>query len=371
MKILLHLSLLILFCSLSLDHSTQAGTANSRQNVTTQDQKPESTASQLIDKGKIYYRSAKFQLALEKFEEALKHEPENDEALGLAAVTSFRLDNQTLSREYFRRRAELGNQKGSVKAFCYYRVALTYWREVHDIVGRYGAISNDRLIYRLPEDEAAKINNGIQEGLVYVERALAITSDFAEAYNVRNLLHAEAGMAGASDDSGEEHRQQSFEALRRAIDLAEVQDNSRRGDVADFSQPTFRIGEFAETEEQEGKLQDPLFSRLDGGRPIKRVKANFTRMRPARRNANDAADATGKSAPQPINPNEAQIVKIEVLISTTGDVVFAHVIDGHPTLTGSALLAARGWKFEPARFEGRPVQVSGIISFEMKSKTTR
>jgi len=364
MKKLLQLSLALLFCSLTLISTISAG---SIQNEGTQTQKTESAASQLITRGKSYYRAAKFQLALEKFEEALKLEPENDEAMGLAAVTAFRLDNQTASREYFRRRAELANQKASVRAFCYYRVALTYWREVHDIVGKYGEISNDRVVYRLPDEPASKVRDHIQEGLGYVERALAITSDFAEAYNVRNLLHAEAGLAGASDDSGEEHRQQSFDALRRAIDLAEVQDNTRRGDVADFSQPTFRIGEFAETDEQEARLQDPLFSRLEGGRPIKRVKAFFPSLRTARRKTAENADTRAA----PIDPNGTYTVKIEVLISTAGDVVFAHVVDGHPALTGSALLAARSWKFEPARFEGRPVQVSGIISFEMKSRTAR
>jgi TonB family protein len=60
------------------------------------------------------------------------------------------------------------------------------------------------------------------------------------------------------------------------------------------------------------------------------------------------------------------IVKVEVLISAAGDVVFAHVVDGRHDLNGSAVMAAREWKFEPAKFEGKPVQVSGVITFDMK-----
>ncbi|MGE0101102.1 MAG: energy transducer TonB [Blastocatellales bacterium] len=342
---------------------TSALPAGAQQNEPVQEKKTETTAEQLITRGKGYYRTAKFQLALDQFEAALKIEPENDEALGLAAVTSFRLDNQTASREYFRRRAELPNQKASVRAFCYYRVALTHWREVHDIVGRYGVPAEGRIAFNLPREAAGKVSDGIREGLEYVERALGITSDFAEALNVRNLLHAEAALAAGPGESGDEHRQFSNEALRKAIDLSELQDNSRRGETADFSQPTFLIGEFAETDELEAKLTDPVRSMIEGGRPIRRVKAYFPNLRSAGRQK-----AAADGGVPPVNPAETYIVKIEVLVSTAGDVVFAHVIDGHPQLTGSALLAARSWKFEPARFEGRPVQVSGVISFEMKSR---
>jgi len=349
-----------IFLTLVMTSAMPAG-AGIGQNEPVQEKKTEKTAEQLITRGKGHYRAAKFQLALDQFEAALKIEPENDEALGLAAVTSFRLDNQTASREYFRRRADLPNQKASVRAFCYYRVALTYWREVQDIVGRYGVPAEGRIAFNLPREAAGNVNDGIREGLEYVERALGITSDFAEALNVRNLLHAEAALAAGPGESGDEHRQFSNEALRKAIDLSELQDNSRRGETADFSQPTFLIGEFAETEDLEAKLTDPVRSMIEGGRPIRRVKAYFPNLRSAGR---QKAVEEGRA----VNPAETYIVKIEVLVSTAGDVVFAHVIDGHPQLTGSALLAARSWKFEPARFEGRPVQVSGIISFEMKSR---
>ena len=59
-------------------------------------------------------------------------------------------------------------------------------------------------------------------------------------------------------------------------------------------------------------------------------------------------------------------MKVEVLISTTGEVVFAHVVDGRADLNGAAILAARGWRFAPPRFEKTPIQVSGIITFDMK-----
>ena len=59
-------------------------------------------------------------------------------------------------------------------------------------------------------------------------------------------------------------------------------------------------------------------------------------------------------------------VKVEVLVSKTGDVVFAHVVTGRDDLNGAAVLAARRWKFAPATFDGTPVQLSGVITFDMR-----
>jgi len=59
-------------------------------------------------------------------------------------------------------------------------------------------------------------------------------------------------------------------------------------------------------------------------------------------------------------------VKVEVLISTEGKVIFTHIVDGRSDLNSAALVAARGWTFEPAMFDGQPVQLSGVISFDLK-----
>jgi Flp pilus assembly protein TadD len=62
------------------------------------------SVAQLIAQGKALYRAQRLKPALAKFEAALKLDPENDEALSLAAVTAFRLDLQPQSRDYFVRR---------------------------------------------------------------------------------------------------------------------------------------------------------------------------------------------------------------------------------------------------------------------------
>src|SRR5262249_47030368 len=129
--------------------------------------KTEVAAPELIEQGKKLYRSQKFKPALGKFEAALALDPLNDEALGLAAVTSFRLDNQQQSRDYFLRRAGLVNQKDSVKAYSYYRVALTHWRETHDLVAKFVEIKEGKVVVNIPEESLPAVNKGVDDGLEY------------------------------------------------------------------------------------------------------------------------------------------------------------------------------------------------------------
>ncbi len=333
-----------------------------------QEQKQDLTATGLIQQGKLFYRSVRLKEAFEKFESALKLEPDNDEALGLAAVTAYRLDNQAAARDYFLRRADLAGQKDSVRAFCYYRTALAFWREIHDRVARFGEVGQGRFFYRISRQESDLILFDIDKALEYADRALGILVNYGEAFNVRNLLQAEAALIEPDSTRAEARRLQSLEALRRSLDLSSQAAGSKRAEVADFSLPTFRVSEFARTPEDDPVFDDEAIRLIEGGRPVRRQVAAFPPFRAQPRP--DKGDKTEPPTPEPA-PAPPQTIKVEVLISTNGDVVFAHVIDGRPDINTAALLAARGWKFSPARFEGRPVQVSGVITFEVKQQKLR
>jgi tetratricopeptide (TPR) repeat protein len=330
-------------------------------------------ATDSIKEGITLYRSRKFKQALEKFEDALRQDPKSDEALLYAAVTAFRLGSQVQSRGYFLRRAELPGQKDTVKAFCYYRVALTYWREAHDIVSRYGDITGERLVYNLPEREAADTERSITNGLEYVDRAIAITKDFGAAYNVKNLLHSEAALVEKDQKKAIDHRNQSIMALRQAVEKTEKSAGARAGDAVDFNQPTVRIAEFAATIEDDGKIDDPMAKMIAGGKPRRRVKANFPSVRlqnlpgEAKDRATSEGGAASSSPEQTVAP-APEVIKVEILVSTTGSVLFTRIIEGQQGLNDAAILAAQGWRFEPATFEGKPVQLSSVISFEVKAK---
>ena len=75
------------------------------------------------------------------------------------------------------------------------------------------------------------------------------------------------------------------------------------------------------------------------------------------------------SLPKPVYPPIARqarasgTVVIEVLVDEDGDVVIARPLSGHPLLQATATAAARQAKFKPTKVAGKPVKVSGRITY--------
>ena len=339
----------------------------------TQDDKPQLSAAQLVEQGKALYKKASFPQALTKFEAALKAEPDRDEALFFAAETAYRLDNQLKARNWFLRRAELAKQKDTIKAFSFYRAATTYWREAHDNVAAYATFKEGKTVMsKLPEKgavTATTVEELIGSGLHLIERCLEFMPRYAEAHNVKNLLLTEAAWLRSGTIKGEEAQQKALAALREAISLIKGRDAKTLS--TDFGAATLRIGEFPPTKADDAFANEQAIDGLAGGTVIKRVAAIFPTSVPkssdegddnpdraGRRGALTAASAPGK-------------VKVEVLISTAGDVTFAHIVQGRSDINAAAVAAARKWKFAPAKFEDHPIQLSGVITFDMRQGGSR
>ena len=321
-------------------------------------EKSDAPAADLVTQGKALYRTAKFKLALAKFEAALTQEPENDEALGLAGETAFRLDSQAAARDYFLKRAELPGQKDSVKAYSYHRAAMTCWREAHDLVAKYTELKSGKATHHLPESSQQDVSEIIANGIEYATRAVNLRSSFADAYNIRNLLHSEAALAAGDEAEAKNHWQKSLDDVRMALSMAKPLVDNRAADSADFNLPTVRVSEFSRTKEEEDQQSDEMLKVMEGGKPLKRVQPIFPTSRPAK--PGEPIETVVKS------PSTSGKVKVEILVSTEGKVIFSHIIDGRSDLNSAAILAARGWTFEPAMLDGQPVQLSGVISFEIK-----
>ena len=56
-------------------------------------------------------------------------------------------------------------------------------------------------------------------------------------------------------------------------------------------------------------------------------------------------------------------VAVQIVIDENGDVISATAISGHPLLRSSATEAAQGAKFRPTTIEGKPVRVSGVLTY--------
>jgi hypothetical protein len=338
------------------------------------------TAKDLIAQGIAQYRKGKFEQAAKQFVAALKLEPNNDEALGYASLTAYELGNLLQARELFGRRANLPNQKSSVKTFSTYMAALTSWRLAHELIAKRGELVVPETVYNLSVKEALEANEHITAGLETIKKVLALKPDYTEAVNVKNLLHAEAAAVATDAAKAEEQRQASLAALRQALQMP-------KASTGDFGAPTIVVGEFATTDEDQTQMKDPMLALVEGGRPFTRATAVLPVMKiaPARPRSQDGEPpptgvGPGGSAVSigpgqgALRPSKTEVVqlkgglaKVEVLVNAAGKVVFARILDAPPATTGPALEAAKKWTFTPPKFEGQPIQVLGVITFAVKS----
>ena len=73
--------------------------------------------------------------------------------------------------------------------------------------------------------------------------------------------------------------------------------------------------------------------------------------------------------PQPAYPPIAAAahatgaVEVKVIVDIDGKVIAASAISGHPLLQGAAVGAARRAQFTPAKLNGEPVKVVGVIQY--------
>jgi TonB family protein len=85
----------------------------------------------------------------------------------------------------------------------------------------------------------------------------------------------------------------------------------------------------------------------------------------------NGGDLNGKATflPKPAYPPAAKAVRaggavsVQVLIDENGNVISANAVSGHPLLHAAAASAARGARFSPTLVGGKPVKVSGIVTY--------
>ncbi|MBA2526096.1 MAG: TonB family protein [Pyrinomonadaceae bacterium] len=80
------------------------------------------------------------------------------------------------------------------------------------------------------------------------------------------------------------------------------------------------------------------------------------------------------SLPKPAYPpiaKQAQAsgkVVVQVVVDEKGNVVSARAVSGHPLLQAASVAAARGAKFSPTKRNGKPVKVTGVITYNFTAE---
>lgn len=80
------------------------------------------------------------------------------------------------------------------------------------------------------------------------------------------------------------------------------------------------------------------------------------------------------SLPQPAYPPIARqahasgTVVVQVVVDEKGNVISATGVSGHPLLRAPAIVAARAAKFAPTKLSGKPVKVSGVLTYNFAAE---
>jgi TonB family protein len=67
--------------------------------------------------------------------------------------------------------------------------------------------------------------------------------------------------------------------------------------------------------------------------------------------------------------NASGTVNVEIVIDEKGNVISAEAVSGHPLLKITSVNAARESQFAPTLLEGKPVKVTGVLSYSFSSAT--
>jgi TonB family protein len=117
-----------------------------------------------------------------------------------------------------------------------------------------------------------------------------------------------------------------------------------------------------------GDTYEAMGRAADAAQARARADANFARANP---NFVQGGVMAGKaiSKPAPSYPTAARLarisgqVQVKVLVDENGDVIRAEAVSGHPLLQTAAVQAALATKFTPTTLSGRPVKVTGVITY--------
>jgi len=290
------------------------------------------------------------QKSIERFENALKKDPNNLTALvGLATVYQS-ADQVQKAREYYLRIEQLE----PLNPIPFYSVGALDW-----------IIAFDKRTPKTVEDKARIVDEGLQQ----VDVAIALYPDYYDAMTYKNLLLREK--AQLTSDSVEKSRliaeaddwfNKALGVRKKSVSASVPTPNSTPSPLNELAPPPPPPPppppKGAGAQDRAATSLGPVFK--DGTPPRIRVSA---------------AEFAGNLVTQvkPVYPEQAKqnnirgVVILEVSVGKTGQVTDVNVIAGHPLLAAAAVEAVKQWVYKPTIFNGAPVDAIATVNINFAS----
>lgn len=173
-------------------------------------------------------RRQQSQYALVAYTKALEFSGNNcaikDNSIGYIATIYDELGDEARNREWLLKRT-IGNcATPEIKAGTFYAVGVKYWQCAYDISTRYAnkrRVSSEpfhpRNFYYKPDKD--KFDDCVMNAFKYIEQALAVNPDYAEAWSYKSLLYREKQKSTANRLQQNRFAAESEKAAKTAIEM--------------------------------------------------------------------------------------------------------------------------------------------------------
>ncbi len=178
-------------------------------------------------------KKAKQDQAIEAYQNALK-QAENlklekekcsvrDNAIGYLAKIYDDKGDENTRREWLLKRTEGVCAKPDVKAATFYSIGVAYWKCAYDQTQRYAdkqkitELFHFRTIYT-PEDKK-KHEDCLAKGMEYIEKALAVNPDYADALSYKSLLLREKQKTTNVEAERKKYNDEAEKLAKRVMEL--------------------------------------------------------------------------------------------------------------------------------------------------------
>ena len=301
---------------------------------------------------------AKGEEAVAAYERVLANDPLNDDAFKAIVFIYGQMRNEEMVREVLTRRAYDSSAPNEKRAEALVVLASKQWQCSYDITERKEHKETvqqaDKLVikYSKPADPAdyMKAQQCAAEGLRLADEAVQLDPSSANAWAYKaNLLHESAKLAdmeGSAEQKADYERQYAEAQGRHEAAKREAEQKKREAAAA---------GEAPEAGGRRVSVEMP------GVPPPSKPKGAIV----------PAGVLNGKavSKPNPAYPAGAKAagaqgtVTVRILVDEQGRVERAEAVSGHPALRPAAVEAARRARFSPTLVGGKPVKVSGTLTY--------
>ena len=303
---------------------------------------------------------AKAQEAIEAYKKVLVQNPDDDNSFTAVAVLYRQSKDVQNETDWLMMRANLETAPKEKRSDAYALLASNQWSCSFDITeqseNKKTVQKPDAVVirYTKPKDESDffKAQQCATRGMELIEQALSLNPENAKAWSYKTNLFRE--MAKLMQMEGNQEQQafynnQAEESLATHTKLKEQNTLRATGPAGPVVQ-----GSSAGQASNSVSVDDTSSLEANHGKAIVRGgvlngKA-FSKPAPPYPETAKAARASGT-------------VTVQVVVDESGMVITASAVGGHPLLQQAAVDAARQATFAPTLLSGKPVKVSGVITY--------